>query len=314
MVLDFIRSIACMLFFSDVYEEMIEISWRKSRKWSKVTRASIWGTPKIGAFVRQSGLFVTFERRSKSCLGGVRVSHESDRRGVCESSVTEQRFPPRSAQTHETKAWGGWATLGLGVGVAVVAQVPALIACSFRFGPDVSRWPDLEGDPIAVILLICVSTPAQVALLVWLSRRRGGGAAAYLAVRPPGRQGLASAIVLALALIAVADGFALLSGRNLDAPFQRDLVRSAIAASVAPFLWLTFVAMAPIAEETLFRGFLFRGWSGPARGPWFPIAATALTWTAAHVQYNLIALSQVLAAGLAFGWVRWRTGRWFRRC
>jgi membrane protease YdiL (CAAX protease family) len=99
-----------------------------------------------------------------------------------------------------------------------------------------------------------------------------------------------------------------LSGRNLDAPFQRDLVRSAIVAGVAPWLWLTFVAMAPIAEETLFRGFLFRGWSGPARGPWFPIAATALTWTAAHMQYNLIALSQVLAAGLAFGWVRWRTG------
>jgi len=46
MVLVFIRSIACMLFFSDVYDEMIEISSRKSRKWSKVTRLSMRGTPK----------------------------------------------------------------------------------------------------------------------------------------------------------------------------------------------------------------------------------------------------------------------------
>jgi CAAX protease family protein len=67
------------------------------------------------------------------------------------------------------------------------------------------------------------------------------------------------------------------------------------------------VIVAPIGEETLFRGFLFRGWQRSPDNAWAAIVGTAFLWAIVHVQYNPLVVSEILLVGLALGWVRWRT-------
>lgn len=66
--------------------------------------------------------------------------------------------------------------------------------------------------------------------------------------------------------------------------------------------------IAPIGEETLFRGFLFRSWRRSPRDAWTAIVATALLWAVLHAQYELYVMGQVFVFGLAFGWMRWKSG------
>ena len=71
---------------------------------------------------------------------------------------------------------------------------------------------------------------------------------------------------------------------------------------------LTLVVVAPIGEETLFRGFLFRGWHRSPRDAWVAIIAIALLWAITHVQYNPYFMAQVFVIGLVLGWFRWKSG------
>ena len=68
------------------------------------------------------------------------------------------------------------------------------------------------------------------------------------------------------------------------------------------------VVAAPIGEEFMFRGFLFRGWAGSPLGVTGTIVVTSAIWAAIHVQYDWFGIGQVFCLGLLFGWVRARSG------
>ena len=219
--------------------------------------------------------------------------------------------PPSLEPERPIRAWGWFASLVLGIVAAVAGQIPALAAL-FLFherGISPAKLGGLATDGVAVIILICVSTPVQVALLFWFARRKVPSALDYLALRLPRKRDVALIVLVAAALLAAGDGFSWLLGLRIVTPFQTDIYRSARTAGALPWLWLTVVIVAPIGEETLFRGFLFRGWQwSSSSGPWIAIGATALLWAIIHVQYNVLVIGQVLLVGLAFGWVRWATG------
>lgn len=204
------------------------------------------------------------------------------------------------------KLWIWLSTLGLGVAAALLAQIPALAALAIFDRRGLSSA--LASDGVAVILTICVSTPVQVGLLVWFARRRSASAIDYLALRLPSPRALGLLALGAVALLAATDGLSWLLAGNAVTSFQSDVYRSARAAGATPWLWLTIVVAAPIGEELLFRGFLFRGWQTAAGTPWAAIVATAALWAIVHVQYSVIVIAQVMLVGLAFGWVRWATG------
>ena len=75
-----------------------------------------------------------------------------------------------------------------------------------------------------------------------------------------------------------------------------------------PLLWFAVVVVTPFGEETLFRGFLFRGWLRSPRDAWPVIVITSLLWALIHVQYDWYVISQVFVSGLLLGWIRWATG------
>lgn len=71
---------------------------------------------------------------------------------------------------------------------------------------------------------------------------------------------------------------------------------------------LTYQALAfitPISEEIFFRGFIFGGLL-PRLGPWRAMAASALVFSAFHL--NFAVLIPIFITGFLFAWLYWRTG------
>jgi membrane protease YdiL (CAAX protease family) len=64
---------------------------------------------------------------------------------------------------------------------------------------------------------------------------------------------------------------------------------------------------APIVEEFVVRGFMFRGWSQSFLGPIGAIAMTSAVWALDHTQYDWFGRLEIFVMGLALGYFRWRS-------
>jgi membrane protease YdiL (CAAX protease family) len=212
--------------------------------------------------------------------------------------------------TSEQQPWGRWATLGLGTIALLGSQAAALLALTWWYGVGITHMPDFSGDGTAVSLIIFVSIPVQLALLYLMSQQRGGSAADYLGLKLPRRSELGFGIAATVALIIIGNAVSWLLGHLIVTPFQIDIFRTAAAAGWLPllFLWLAVVVVTPVGEETLFRGFLFRGWLRSPHDAWPVILITALLWALVHVQYDWFVIAQVFVFGVMLGWLRWATG------
>ena len=70
---------------------------------------------------------------------------------------------------------------------------------------------------------------------------------------------------------------------------------------------LAIVVAAPVIEEILFRGFMFRGIASSPLGVTGAILMTAALWALLHVQYDWFGIGTIFLAGLFLGIVRART-------
>ncbi len=206
------------------------------------------------------------------------------------------------------KPWGPWATLGLGLFAALSAQAVALMPLVWWYRVGVTHWADFAVDGVAVTLIICISTPIQVILLALMARHTGASVTDYLGLRLPRKSDVLRGVIAIVIVGVVTAAISWLFGHREETHYQLDIYRSASAAGWLPWLWLTVVVVAPIGEETLFRGFFFRGQHGSLRDGWPVITVTALLWSAIHVQYDLYLIAQVFAFGLVLGSFRWVTG------
>jgi membrane protease YdiL (CAAX protease family) len=209
--------------------------------------------------------------------------------------------------TGDVKPWGRWATLGLGFIALFGGQAVALTTLNWWYGLSLAQWSNFTADGILVILSIYIANTVQLALLALMARRRSTSIALYLGLTLPRKRDLVLAIIPVAIFIAAAEAISRLFGHNPVTQFQLDIYRTASAAGWLPWLWLALVVVGPIGEETLFRGFLFRGWHRSHRDTWTVIIMTALLWAVTHVQYNLYIMAQVFFYGLVLGWFRWKT-------
>ena len=184
------------------------------------------------------------------------------------------------------KPWGRWATLGLGLIAMLIGQMAALAVLIWGIGLSLAQVADMASDGVAVILIVCISTPVQVLVLALMARQTGASATDYLALRVPRKIEVVAGFIAILILVVVGDGVTWLIGREIVSQFQLDTYRTASTAGYLPWLWFTAVVMAPIGEETLFRGFLFRGWLRVPRDVWPVIIVTAFIWAVSHLQYD----------------------------
>jgi membrane protease YdiL (CAAX protease family) len=200
------------------------------------------------------------------------------------------------------------ATLALAVFALLSGQLAALLALTWWYGRSLGHLPDFSGDGAAITVIIGVSTPVEVALLALFARRTGASAAAYLGLIWPRRGGVAFGVAAMAVMIVAGNVLSWLVGRSLVTPFQIDIYTTARAGGWLLWLWVAIVIFTPIGEETLFRGFLFRGWLQQPRDAWAVIVITSLLWAFIHVQYDWYVIAQIFIFGLLLGWMRWATG------
>jgi membrane protease YdiL (CAAX protease family) len=222
-------------------------------------------------------------------------------------------MPPISSnqilrETDDIKPWGRWATLGLSLIALFGGQGLALTILVWWYGLSLAHWSDLLVDGLLVTLSVYIATAVQTSLLALMARPTGTSAANYLGLILPRTRDLIIGIVIVTIAGAALDGASKLLGFNPVTQFQFDIYRSARAEGWLPWLWLAIVMIGPIGEETLFRGFLFRGWHRSPRDPWVAIIVTALLWALSHAQYNLYLIGQVFVFGLLLGWFRFKSG------
>lgn len=219
--------------------------------------------------------------------------------------AVEQQTPP--AQPAVPRPWGFWATLGwlllavgAGIGAAFVflGSVPAEL---LEFGPA-------EFTPVSELANYAALTGIVLVLAI-AARVAGWSITDYFALHRPNWR----AVAFGLAIIAAwsALGLVLLYALGIgetDSKFLVEAYRSARASSAVPLLWVTAVVAAPLAEEAVFRGFVYRGWSHTRLGVVLTVLVTSVAFGLLHTQYTWLGVLDCTVFGLFAGYMRWRSG------
>lgn len=184
---------------------------------------------------------------------------------------------------------------------------------AFTLKETVSRAGILPPMPAAYdvpvrVGLLAVYYLVQVAVLVWLVRRRGGNPAAALGLTPNGRgigHWFASAGLVVLGLVAtrlVASLYAYMTrsmgllpsgGTDLPTLFGSNTTGFVLAV-------LMVVVVGPVVEEAVFRGALLEGLTAKW-GMWPAVVAQAALFAAFHRSLWLLVPTFVL--GIVLGWL-----------
>src|SRR5262249_39443693 len=212
-------------------------------------------------------------------------------------------------------AWStaGWALLAFCAWLAAEALVLIVFLMRwFARNPGVPLDVDkVSHNGYVVSIAAIVSMAVQCAVVVLAIRRSRQPIAEYLGLvrRPRVREVVFCLASVAVILIA-SDLLSWTIGHDLVPPFMVKVYQAARDAGPPAFLLLLIavVIAAPIGEEIMFRGFLFRGWASSPVGVTVTILVTSAIWAGIHVQYDLFGILQVFCLGLLFGWVRARSG------
>src|SRR5215471_21843588 len=188
------------------------------------------------------------------------------------------------------RSWGIAATLGFAVLAFLLGLAAGDAVALVAMGADPSPRA-YDGAAIAVALL--VGNPVQVVTLGLAARMTGEDLLAYFALDVPRRRDVIIAVAGLAVLILVADLLTLAFGRELVPAFQLQIHRSAQAEGALLSLWFALIVVAPVGEELLFRGFLFRGFVREPRDALPGILAIALIWSVLHIQYDWFGASVV---------------------
>jgi membrane protease YdiL (CAAX protease family) len=207
------------------------------------------------------------------------------------------------------RPWGPWATLGwtlLCVLVLIAIQFAVLLVfVTIRLARGAEpKFDDLATSGNVVTIGTLASTTAVVGLVALLVHLRRYPIRDYLALCwPPARSALIAFASLAVVLFC-SDLLSYTLGRPLVPDVMVDLYRKAWL----PGLLLALVVLAPVGEETLFRGFLYKGIADSRAGPIAAIITSAIAWAPLHFQYDWYGVVTIAVMGLLLGVIRHATG------
>jgi uncharacterized protein len=224
-----------------------------------------------------------------------------------------QAAPPAPVRSLTAWSTAGWALLAFCAWLAAEALV--LIVFLMRW---VARNPGvpIDVDKVShngyvVSIAAIVSMAVQCGVVVLAIRRARQPIAEYLGlVRRPHLREIVFCLASVAVVLVASDLLSWTIGHDLVPPFMVKVYQAARDAGPPAFLLLlvAVAVAAPIGEEIMFRGFLFRGWATSPLGVTVTILVTSAIWAGIHVQYDLFGILQVFCLGLLFGWVRARSG------
>ncbi|WP_456622723.1 MULTISPECIES: CPBP family intramembrane glutamic endopeptidase [unclassified Bradyrhizobium] len=211
------------------------------------------------------------------------------------------------------RVWKFWGTSLWGVVIFAamfVGQIGAIVYLVWDRGDplDLMSMQDVGREPAALALSVTMGLPATLAA-VWLAVRiKKASFVDYLALHwPSWKQLLFGAVGLILIVVAW-ETMSRSLGREATPGFMTDLLKSGRDKGAALMLLFAFSVAAPMSEEVLARGFLFRGWSASFLRVPGAIILSSLVWTIVHLQYDMYFLAEVFSIGLWFGYMRHRAG------
>ena len=213
--------------------------------------------------------------------------------------------------TERRPPWGYIMTF-VWVILAVLLLSPLIgIAALFVFRPDAISAGGVElllKDGAAIAISNVPANVVQVAVVALAARRPGWSVAEYLGLVRPATRDTVMALLILVPFLLGYDAVTYLLGRDIVPPFQVDTYQSARDAGMLPLFWFALVIAAPVAEEIVFRGFLFRGWVRSERAALPGIVLISALFAAIHMQYDWFGVLQVFCIGLLLGFTRWRSG------
>lgn len=225
------------------------------------------------------------------------------------ASGAESAFHPKPCQP-----WGFWATTGFGVAAIVAWFAFQLLAISVTLaflgaGGSASNFEiqTLASHALTIAIATIVSAPAAIAVIALAARLARCSVSDYLALYRPSRADLVLGIAIVAILLPLGDLSSWLTGRDLVPPAVVDAYRTARASGSLVLLAIALVIAAPLMEELLFRGFLFRGYAQSSLGIAGTILLTSAGWAVMHIQYEAFYIVQIFVLGCVFGWLRWRS-------
>src|SRR3954447_14757473 len=213
--------------------------------------------------------------------------------------------PPRVWKFWGTTLWGLFIFAAMFLGQAAVIAYFVLR----QGGPlDVAEAIRVVGGGLTISLSVILGLPA-VLLATWIAIRPTRMTFTdYLALQWTSWRNFFLGVAAMAILVAGWDLLSRVLGREITPGFMGEVLKSAQADGALWLLLVAFCVAAPMSEEFLARGFLYRGWSESALRPAGAIILSSLAWTVLHLQYDWFFFSEVFSIGVLFGYLRYRTG------
>ncbi|MEY9110507.1 membrane protease YdiL (CAAX protease family) [Bradyrhizobium yuanmingense] len=221
--------------------------------------------------------------------------------------------PPLTATPATPRVWKFWGTAlwGLFIFAAMfVGQIGAVLLLAAQRGlpMDLASLQVVGREPQTLALSVIMGLPTTLAA-VWLAIRiKKASFIDYLALHWPSWKQLLFGAVGLILIVLLWETMSRALGREATPGFMTDLLKTGRDKGAALLLLAAFAVAAPMSEEVLARGFLYRGWSASFLRAPGAILMSSLVWTIVHLQYDMYFLAEVFAIGLWFGYMRYRSG------
>ena len=160
-----------------------------------------------------------------------------------------------------------------------------------------------NGDFIAAAIFV-VDPLCLLALLGIVKARPGATFADSLGAVSPTEGWMRTWIPAIIVFAMASDTLTWLLGKPVVPEFMQVAWSTAEKASFT----IAVLAVAPVTEELIFRGFLLSGLRPTRLGASGAILASSLAWAAIHGQYDLYGMASIFALGVLLGTARMKTG------
>lgn len=212
--------------------------------------------------------------------------------------------------------WGAWATTGFGCLIGIVLLViQAIIIAVYVVYKMSSASPPTDmiqfvssiatnGFIIGISVLI-VDSAGLLMLAGIIKLKRGLSIADYLGFRRISRRTVLNMLPFVLAFLVVIYLISFIPGQSSKGSFVVEAYRN---SGMRIILWIDIVLLAPLFEETFFRGFVFASYRRTWLGITGTVIVTAFVWALLHFgEYNLVAVGALFLFGLVLGAIREKT-------
>ncbi len=163
---------------------------------------------------------------------------------------------------------------------------------------DMNYLGQVTLHPIADNLTSIFSMAALILFITWRMKKRNIDLAELGSLDLKKRDIFFGTIMLAF-FIALEELYMWVLGIEMPEGFITFMLSDPIILGL-----ISVVIIAPIAEEFLFRGFLYSQLKRTKLGPWGAITISSLLWTVIHFQYEILILVFVFIFGLFLGYMR----------